>query len=160
MEERLYQISLIYRVTIDENRLTKHRESWPPEDIEQLKQVLRATLNNQQATDFLALHEVGYDFGRGGEEGVVEAFTGLDIDDHTPIDTALQALPEDQQYFSDGSDATLTLSDAFKAELDHIHVHRIVQQPAAQPESQPAAAQSQNQPAKQRHHKRKPHRKK
>ncbi len=152
MEKRTYQITLIYHTTADEDSFTEGRESWEPEDIERIKRLLRAALNNQQAADYLMLKEAGYELGSVGEEGIVELLTGLDINDHTPVEAIVQMLPlEDQKFFSDSSDTEMTLNSAFQAELDQIHISRIDQQ---------LAAQSESHPAKQRHHKHKQRRKK
>jgi hypothetical protein len=164
-ELRRFEVSFIYEVCVDEGKLYQRWVGITDEDREDTKQLLRAALQKEDVANYLLVREIAFDLADiGGGEDMPEILTGYGIDDHTPVLAALDVLPiEKRQRFSggDGQYIVNIFQGTLNATLDHVHVRSLQAHehvpPLRHEDPTPVVPPS---ATKQRHHKRKPGKKK
>jgi hypothetical protein len=165
IQQRRFEISFIYTVSVDEGKLYQDYIGITDEEREDAKQLLHGALQNENVADYLLVREIAWNLADLGEhEQMPEVLTGYGADDYTPALAALDQLPLEKRQFwgDDGEEIVHLLDNTLDATLDHVHVRRLqahehVPSPQDEGAASPAAPPSKQ---KQRHHKQKSRRKK
>src|SRR5487761_242253 len=158
-QERAFEISFIYTVTVDEEKLLKRYSSGvTDEDREGARQLFRVVMERSEVANFLMVREIAWHLADIGErEQMPEVLTGYDIEDDSPALAALEGLPVEKRRAYSGGDGTYIadlIQDTLEVHLDHVHVTQLVQH--QEHTEDVAAPVSFLVPLKQRHHKQKP----
>lgn len=136
VDRQRFEISFIYEVSVDEEKLF-HRHSRITDEMKlHAKQLLHAVLRQEEVADYLMVYEIAFDLADiGGHERMPEVLTGYEIDDHTPLEAVLDHVPEEvREEYSDGDEIEQALEGALEVTLDHVHVRRL-QEHEHQPDS-------------------------